>query len=284
MEKRMFGRTGHASTLAIFGAAALYNADEARAERAIKLIMDAGVNHIDAAASYGNAEVLLGPWMRQERKRFFLGSKTEQRGSAGAREELERSLELLQTDHLDLHQIHAVTEMAALDAATGPNGALEAMVRAREEGLIRFIGVTGHGVRAPEIFLEALRRFAFDSVLFPVSFVLYANPEYRREAQELLRVCREKNVGVMAIKAVTRGPWGSKPKIYDPWYEPFDDARMIQQATNFALSQEITGVCTVSDVDLLPLQLEACERFAPMSMPEQEALVGRAGEFEPLFT
>ncbi len=166
---------------------------------------------------------------------------------------------------------------------TGSGGALEAILEAHEEGLTRFIGITGHGLDAPAVFLEALRRFDFDSVLFPLNFVLYANPVYRRNAEELLRRCRARDVGVMIIKAIAKGPWGDRPKTYNTWYEPFDDAAHIQQAVNFALSQDVTGLCTVADLTLLPLFLEACEHFTPMSTAQQEALVASAAEYEPLF-
>jgi len=283
MEKRRFGRTGHMGTVAIFGAAAFYQVTQAEADTAMERVFAAGVNHMDVAPSYGLAEERLGPWLARERDRFFLGCKTQERTRESATAELRRSLERLQVDTFDLYQIHAVTSMEELDQVTEPEGALEAILEAREEGLTRFIGITGHGVDAPAVFLEALRRFDFDSVLFPLNFVLYANPVYRRNAEELLRQCRARDVGVMIIKAIAKGLWGDRPKTYNTWYEPFDDAAHIQQAVNFALSQDVTGLCTVADVTLLPLFLEACERFTSMSAAQQEVPVASAADYEPLF-
>jgi aryl-alcohol dehydrogenase-like predicted oxidoreductase len=283
MKMRRFGRTGHRSTLAIFGAAAFYQAAQAEADAAMEQVIAAGVNHIDVAPSYGLAEERLGPWLARERDRFFLGCKTQERTRESAAAELRRSLERLQVDAFDLYQLHAVNSTEELDQVTRSGGALEAIRDAREDELTHFIGITGHGVDAPAVFLEALRRFDFDSVLFPLNFVLYANPVYRRNAEELLRQCQARDVGVMIIKAIAKGSWGDRPKTYNTWYEPFDDAAHIQQAVNFALSQDVTGLCTVADVTLLPLFLEACEHFTPISAAQQEVLVASAAEYEPLF-
>jgi predicted aldo/keto reductase-like oxidoreductase len=272
------------STVAIFGAAAFYDTTPDIVDRAMEQVIAAGVNHIDIAPGYGMAEALMGPWLEKEGERFFLGCKTEKRGKAEAAAEMRRSLELLHVDKFDLFQLHAVTTMEELDQVTGPGGALEAILAARDEGLTDFIGITGHGVEAPAVFLEALRRFDFDTVLFPINFVQYANPDYRRNAEELLRVCAERDVGTMIIKAIAKGPWGTKPKMYSSWYEPFDDPQMIQQAVNFALSQNVTGLCTTADTTILPMFLEACENFTPLDTAEQERLIAGASEFEPLFS
>ena len=266
MEKRRFGCTNHMSTVAIFGAAAFYQVTQTEADTAMERVIAAGINHIDVAPSYGLAEERLGPWLARERDRFFLGCKTQERTKAGAAAELRRSLERLQVDTFDLYQLHAVTSLEELDQVTAPGGALEAILEAREEGLTRFIGITSHGVDTPTVFLEALRRFDFDTVLFPLNFVLYANPTYRRNAEELLSQCRARDVGTMIIKAITKGPWGDRPKVYNTWYEPFDDGAHIQQGVNFALSQNVTGLCTAADVTILPLFLEACVQFTPMSV------------------
>jgi aryl-alcohol dehydrogenase-like predicted oxidoreductase len=284
MKTRRFGRTEHASTVAIFGGAAFWEVTQAEADARMEQVIAAGVNHIDVAPSYGVAEERVGPWLARERDRFFLGCKTMERTKAGAADELRRSLERLRVDAFDLYQIHAITTREELDQVTRPGGALEAILDARAEGLTRFIGITGHGLDVPAIFMEALRRFDFDSVLFPINFVLYADPAYRRDTEELLRQCRARDVGTMIIKTVARGPWGDRPKTYTTWYEPFDDPDHIQQSVNFALSQDVTGLCTAGDVTILPLFLEACERFAPMSAAQQEALIATATEYEPLFT
>lgn len=283
MQTRRFGRTGHQSTVAIFGAAAFWQIDQAQADATMRQVIDAGVNHIDVAPSYGVAEERLGPWLARERSRFFLGCKTMERTKEGAAAEMRRSLDLLQVEDFDLYQIHAVTSMAELDQAMRRGGAIEALVEARDAGLIRTIGITGHGVDSPAVFIEALRRFDFDTVLFPVNFVQYANPTYRRNAEELLSLCRARDVGVMAIKAVAREPWGGQPRTATTWYRPFDEPAAVQQAVDFALSQDVTGLCTVGDVRVLPTQLQACANFTPMSTADQANLIGSAERFEPLF-
>lgn len=283
METRRFGRTGHMSTVAIFGAAAFWEVDQAEADRAMESVVAAGVNHIDVAPSYGLAEERLGPWLARERDRFFLGCKTMERTRAGAAAELHRSLERLRVERFDLYQLHAVTSLEELDAVTRPGGALEAIVEARDTGLTRFVGITGHGVEVPAVFLEALRRFDFDSVLFPLNFVQLANPEYRSNAEELLRVCTERDVGTMIIKSITRGPWGDKPETHATWYRPFTEPGDIQRAVDFVLSYDVTGICTAGDTHLLPLVLEACERFTPMSQAEREAMIATGASYEPLF-
>ena len=284
MEKRRFGRTGHMSTVAIFGSAAFYDVTQDVADAAMDQVIAAGVNHIDVAPSYGLAEERVGPWLARERERFFLGCKTQERTRGAAEAEMHRSLGRLQVEAFDLYQLHAVTNMDELDQVTRPGGALEAILEARDQGLLRFIGITGHGVEVPAVFLEALRRFDFDSVLFALNFVQYADPAFRRNAEELLRQCCERDVGVMIIKSIARGPWGEREKQYNTWYRPFDQPDQIEAAVRFALSQEVTGLCTAADVSILPRFLDACERFTPMTTADQEALIARAGQFEPLFT
>lgn len=283
METRRLGRTGHMSTVAIFGAFALSQATQSEADEVMETIIAAGVNHIDVAPSYGFAEERLGPWLAREREGFFLGCKTTERTKMGAAQEMRRSLDRLQVDRFDLYQIHAVTTFEELDEVTKSGGALEAIIEGRQEGLTGYIGITGHGVKAPAIFREALRRFDFDTVLFPINFVMYANPDYRKDAEDLLKTCRQKDVGTMIIKSIARGPWGDQPQRYNTWYWPFTDMGMIQKAINFVLSQEITGLCTVGDPDILPDVLTACENFTPLKEPELEDLIGSAGEYQPLF-
>ncbi len=285
MEKRRFGRTGHFSTVAILGGAALGKFDQAIDDTAIARAIAAGVNHIDIAPSYSNgmAELRLAPWLARERQRFFLGCKTTERTKDGAAAEFRRSLEKMQVDNFDLYQLHAVNTIDELDKATAPGGALEAVIQARAEGLTKFIGITGHGLFAPGVFLEALRRFDFDTVLFPINAKLFSQPDYRRDAETLLRECRARDVGVMAIKAVTKGPWGERDRTHTTWYEPFTDATNIQRAVNFALSQDITGLCTIGDVNVLPLFLDACEHFTPLNHVEQESMIAEAAQLEPLF-
>jgi aryl-alcohol dehydrogenase-like predicted oxidoreductase len=283
MEKRSFGRTGHMSSVAIFGAAALGTATQTQADEAMEKVISAGVNHIDVAPSYGDAEERLRPWLARERKRFFLGCKTAERSAARAEAELHRSLSRLGVDFFDLYQIHGITTLEELDQVTSPGGALETMKKAREQGLTRFIGITGHGVNAPSLFLEALRRFDFDSLLFPLNPIQYRNKVYRRDAEELVRQCHYRNIGTMVIKSIAKGPWGNRPQKYDTWYEPFTDRNVIQRHVDFVLSQDVTGLCTVGDTRLLPLVLDSCEHYTPMSRTEQERLIEAAAQYTPLF-
>lgn len=283
MEKRRFGRTGHMSTIAIFGAAAFWEISQPDADKVIEQVIEAGINHIDVAPSYGQAEERIGPWMPRERERFFLGCKTMERTKQGAWDEMQRSLKLLQTESFDLYQCHAITTMEELDAVTMKGGALEAFVEARERGLTKYIGITGHGVDAPKIYLESLRRFDFDSILFPLNFVQMGNSEYRKNAEELIATCKTKDVGTMVIKTITKGPWGEREHTATTWYEPFDKAEEIQKAVNFALSHEVTGLCTAGDTRILPMVLKACENFTQLDKPAMEEIIEAGRQLEPLF-
>jgi predicted aldo/keto reductase-like oxidoreductase len=243
-----------------------------------------GVNHIDVAPSYGAAELRMGNWLERDRERFFLGCKTMEREKGGAATELHQSLERLRVDQFDLYQIHAITSMEELDSVTQPGGALEALIEARDQGLTKFIGITGHGVDSPSIFIEALRRFDFDTVLFPLNAIQCASPAFRSASEELLSICKSKDVGTMVIKSITRGPWGEKVQTFDTWYEPFTEMDDIQAHVNFVLSHEITGICTAGDVRLLPLVLRACENYTPISSGDREKIIESSKAYEPLFT
>lgn len=283
MKKRRFGRTNHMSTLAVFGAVALGQIDQPTADQVIQQVIDAGINHIDIAPSYGEAEARLGPWMPRIRDNFFLGCKTMKRNKQGAIDEFHQSLERLQVDTFDLYQLHAVTTMDELDQCTQTGGALEGVIEMREKGLTRFIGITGHGMDAPQIFLEALSRFDFDSVLFPIYPALFAEESYRTHALALLDACEEKDVGMMAIKAVARQPWGEYEHRYHTWYMPLEEQTMIQNNVNFVLSQKLTHICTVGDYRLLGNVIEACENFEPMNPEAQEALIQAQRETPLIF-
>jgi aryl-alcohol dehydrogenase-like predicted oxidoreductase len=283
METRRFGRTEHQSTVAILGAFAFSRVDQATADAAMEQVMAHGVNHIDVAPSYGAAEDRLAPWLARHPDHFFLGDKTGERGRAGAAAELRGSLKRLGIDHFDLFQLHAITTFAELDAVTGPGGALEAIVEARAAGLTRFIGITGHGLLTPAVFREALRRFDFDSVLFPINFIQLTHGDYRREAEALLAECRARDVGVMIMKSIARGPWGGH--LVGPWtvgYQPWTEPAEIRRAVDFVLSHPVTGLATVGDTRLLPLVLDACAHFAPMDTAQREALIAYAAEHMPL--
>ncbi len=284
MEKRRFGRTGHMSTIAIFGAAAFWEIEQKDADKVMEMVIEADINHIDVAPSYGQAEQRIGPWMPRERERFFLGCKTMERTKDGAWNEMQQSFKLLQTDHFDLYQLHAVTTMEELDACTMKGGALEAAIEAREQGIVQHIGITGHGIDSPAIYLEALKRFDFDTVLFPLNFVQMAIPDFRKHAEELIATCKAKDVGTMVIKTVTKGPWGEKEQTATTWYEPFDEPERIQEAVNFALSYDVTGLCTAGDTKVLPMVIKACENFTPMNQSQCEAMIESGKQFEPLFS
>lgn len=284
METRRFGRTGHMSTIAIFGGAAFWQISQEDADKVIEQVLEAGINHFDIAPSYGQAEERVGPWMPRERGGLFLGCKTTERTREGAWNEMQRSLKLLQTETFDLYQCHAITKMEELDAVTMKGGALEAFVQARDEGLVKYLGITGHGAETPQIFLEALRRFDFDTVLFPLNFVQMAIPEYRKYAEELIETCKAKDIGTMIIKHITKGPWGEKPHTATTWYEPFEEMDKIQQAVNFALSYEVTGLCTPGDTRILPLVLKACENFKALNHEQIEEMIQSAKQYESLFS
>jgi predicted aldo/keto reductase-like oxidoreductase len=193
------------------------------------------------------------------------------------------SLQRLQTETFDLYQCHAITTIEELDAITMKGGAVEAIVKAREEGLTKYIGITGHGVNAPQIYLEALRRFDFDSVLFPLNFVQMANPEFRKYAEELVATCKARDIGTMIIKSITKGPWGDKQHTATTWYEPFHQMDEIQKGVNFALSYEVSGICTAGDTRVLPLVLQACENFSQLNKDEMEEMIKSGHQYEPLF-
>ena len=284
MERRRLGRTGHQSSVVAFGSAALKAADQATADRAIELALDRGVNHFDVAPTYGDAELRLGPWMPRVRAQIFLGCKPRERTREAAWAQLQRSLERLQTDRLDLYQLHAIRRVDELDECTRPGGALEALIRARDEGLTRFVGITGHTHDAPATFVEALNRFPFDTVMFPLNFVLWARPDYRRDARALLELCLARDVGVHIIKTAAKAPWGDRQPTHATWYEPFQDQGWIDKAVAFVLSQQgVTTLCSTGDVNILPMFLDAAERYRPLDASEQQALLSEADQFETPF-
>jgi aryl-alcohol dehydrogenase-like predicted oxidoreductase len=271
------------STVLIFGAFAVGPLGQKEADAAMESVLAHGINHIDVAPSYADAELRLGPWLKEHRERFFLGCKTELRGREEAREELHRSLERLQIEAFDLYQLHNVSTMETLEQCLAPGGSMEAVLEAREQGLTTYVGITSHGWQAPAVQMEALRRFDFDTVLFPLSFVMWADADYRRDATALLQLAAERDVGTMAIKTLARRLWGGREPLYHTWYEPFDDADIVERALSFTLSQPVTGAISTGDARLLPMLLEAAERFEPMPEAEQQALLATAGEHESIF-
>jgi aryl-alcohol dehydrogenase-like predicted oxidoreductase len=269
----------------VYGAAALSEVDQDVADRSVQLALDAGINHFDVAASYGDAELRLGPWMPRIRERIFLATKTGRRDAEGAWAQVNDSLERLQTDHVDLIQLHAVGDLADLDRATGQGGALEAAVRARDEGLAGAIGITGHGDQAPATHLEALRRFPFDTVLTPLNHVLSRHPDYLRDYQALVAEVQAQDAGLLVIKSASRRNWpAGAERTYTTWYEPFDDQERITAAVAWVLSHpEVTAIATPGDVRLLPLVIEAQRRAAEVSAAQAEEVLAGAADYSSPF-
>lgn len=281
--KLQFGRTGHLSTRTLFGAAAFYNVTQAEADQTMELLFQYGINHIDTAASYGDSEIRLGPWIEKHRHEFFLASKTGERTYEKARAEIRRSLERLRTDHLDLIQLHAVIEDEELEQALGPGGALEAALEAREEGLVRFIGITSHTLHAPVIHRKALERFDFDSVLLPYNFMLMQNPQYRVDFEALERICKERNVAMQLIKTAQRRPYGDGPHTHATWYQPFDDPKALTLAIHYALGREGAFINTAGDIHVLPKILEAASHFEKAPSDEEMLAMLKEQQAEPLW-
>jgi aryl-alcohol dehydrogenase-like predicted oxidoreductase len=281
-----FGSTGHRSTRTLFGAAALSRVTQAVADGLLDLLQRYGVNHIDTAASYGDAELRVAPWIRGAgRDRFFVATKTGRRTYAEARDEILRSLERLGTDHVDLIQLHNLVDQAEWETAFAPDGALRAAVEARDAGLVRFIGVTGHGLQAPAQHRRSLERFPFDSVLFPYNYVQLQAPAYARDVAALMALCEERGAAMQTIKAITLGPWrADRPATPTTWYEPLRDQLDIDLAVRWVLSDPRVFLNTVGDVGLLPLVLDAAARDGerPRDAEMDELLQRR--EMSPLFT
>jgi len=252
------GRLGHDSTVLIYGAAALSAVDQDTADRSVAEALAAGINHFDVAANYGDAELRLGPWMAEIRGRIFLATKTEQRAEEDAWREINRSLERLRTDHVDLIQLHAVGDLQQLDLVTGPHGALAAAIRARDEGLVGAVGITGHGHQAPATHLEALRRFPFDTVLTPWNVAVADRSDYARDFAALSAEVARQDAGLMTIKTLSRRNWLGDGKRYATWYEPLEDQEQITAAVAWVLSfPQVTGIPTAGDVRLLAPLVQA---------------------------
>jgi aryl-alcohol dehydrogenase-like predicted oxidoreductase len=283
METRRLGRTGNMSSVVTFGAAGIGRVEQEVADRAVAMALEHGVNHIDVAPRYGEAELRLRSWMPRIRSRVFLGCKTIQRTRETAKAELHRSLERLGTDRLDLYQLHSVGKLADLDACTARGGAVEALVEARAEGLVRWLGITGHTHEAPRTHLEALRRFDFDTVMFPLNFVLWAIPEYGESAEALLAECARRDVGVHIIKTVAKDPWDGRPKTHTTWYEPFTEQAIIDRAVAFVLSRPVTTLCSVGDVTVLPKVLAAAERYRALDDQAERELAVMATQYHSPF-
>jgi aryl-alcohol dehydrogenase-like predicted oxidoreductase len=283
IEKIAFGRTGHDSTRTLFGAAALSRVDQATADRTLELLLQYGVNHIDTAASYGDAELRIAPWLKREPDRFFVATKTGARRANEAREELHRSLDRMVVDHVDLWQLHNLADPIDWDTALSPGGVIEAAVQAREEGLVRNIGVTGHGAQIAANHRRSLARFDFDSVLLPFNFITMQLPYYAENFEALVATCRERNVAVQTIKSIALRPWRDRPHTHSTWYEPLEAQSDIDLAVWWVLGREGVFLNTVGDVNLLPKVLDAASRFESRPTDsDMERLVARSAQ-EPLF-
>lgn len=285
MEHRRLGRLGHMSSVLIYGGAALGEVTQETADASVRLALAAGINHFDTAAAYGESELRLGAWMQRIRDRIFLASKTGDRTSTGAYDSIRRSLERLRVERLDLIQLHAVCDLDDLGAATGAGGALEGALRAKEEGLVGAIGITGHGMGAPAVHLEALHRYPFDTVLTPCNYRLWIEDDYRRDLEALEEEVRAQEVGLMFIKALARNLWRSdEAHRYDTWYEPLDEQRPIDAAVAFALSRaSATGIATAGDIRLLPMMIEAERRATSISPEAAVTELAMVPEMEPPF-
>ena len=280
--KATFGRTGHESTRVLFGAAALSEASEADADRAFDVIVKAGVNHIDVAASYGQAEDRIRPWLARAPGEFFWLPRRRARGQK-ARQQLERSLERMGVDHIDLWQMHNLVDPIDWDTTLSPGGAVEAAVAARAEGLIRFIGVTGHGIQVAATHRRSLERFDFDTVLLPYNYVTMQNEYYAENFEALVSTCAQRNVAVQTIKSIAAAPWGGRSQTRTTWYEPFSDQGDIDLAVAWVLGRPGVFLNTVGDLEILPFVLDAAARASQRPTDEQmQSLMGRR-HVEPLF-
>jgi aryl-alcohol dehydrogenase-like predicted oxidoreductase len=274
MEYRRLGRLDHRSSVLLYGAAALASVEQEVADRSILQALDAGINHFDVAASYGDAELRLGPWMPRIRDRIFLATKTGERSREAAWSQINASLERLQTERLDLLQLHAVGDLEDLDRAVGPGGALEAATRAVDEGIVDAVGITGHGSEAPAVHLEALRRFPFATVLTPLNPVLWRDAAYRASYEALAEEVHRQDAGLMIIKTISRRNWPDGPEgaPYTTWYEPLDGEERIRAAVSWVLAhKEVTGLATAGDTRLLGATIAAEENR--ISAEEAEAVL-----------
>jgi aryl-alcohol dehydrogenase-like predicted oxidoreductase len=279
----VFGRTGHESTRTLFGAAALSQVSQDVADRTLEVLLRHGVNHIDTAASYGDAELRIRPWLKHQPGRFFLATKTDARTKDEAREELHRSLDRLGVDHVDLWQLHNLVDPIEWDTALSPGGAIEAAVDARAEGLVRFIGVTGHGAQIAANHRRSLERFEFDSVLLPYNFVTMQLPYYAENFEALMKTCAERKVAVQTIKSIALRPWLGRERTRSTWYEPLQDQADIDLAVWWVLGRPGVFLNTAGDIDLLPSILDAAGRFEKRTADADIAAMLERSKTQPLF-
>jgi len=281
--KQLFGNTGHLSTRTIFGAAALRNVTQVEADQTLDVLLKYGINHIDTAAGYGESELRIGPWMEKHRNKFFLATKVFRRSYKDARDQIDLSLKRLQVTTIDLMQIHNLTDPRSWKKVMGPDGALKAIVEAREQDLIKYIGITGHGYTVAAMHTRSLERFEFDSVLLPYNYMMLQDPKYTADFESLLKLCKDRNVAVQTIKSLAYRPWGNKRKTRTTWYEPFEDQTNIDRAVHWVLNREGIFLNTSSDIHLLPKLLDATSRFK--IGPLEEEMQSKASQLgmKPIF-
>lgn len=282
METRELGRTGHKSSILIFGGFAVGWSTQKEADAALEMARDAGINHIDVAPAYGESEARIGDWLKRHGKQFFIGCKTAERTKEGAEESLKRSLERLNVDAFDLFQFHGVDSLKVVKTILGPGGALEAVLEAKEQGLVKNIGITGH---TPPVYNEALDLYDFATVMFPLNRVHGAHPNATNDFKPILKTAREKNVGVMAIKSVAKRTWQAErggPNGYHTWYEPFDDVENIEKSLRYTLSQDITAAVLPGELKLWEMIIDAAKRFSPLDAAGQKEVMAEVDQYEPL--
>ena len=284
IQQRPFGRTGHNSTVTLFGAAAIGRVTQADADRTMELLLDYGVNHIDTAASYGDAELLLGPWLEKHRDRFFLATKTNEREYDAAKAQIQLSLERMRVDHIDLIQFHNLGHPDEWDTAMGENGALEAAKEARDQGLVSHIGVTGHGLKIAAFHNRSLQAFDFDSILLPWNIQMKQNPQYAADFDRVVGLARNRGIAMQTIKSLVRGPWATTPKTRSTWYQPLENQPDIDRAVHWILAQGDLFLNTAGDINLLPKVLDAASRFDGHG-PSDEEMAAMVAEqsMTPLF-
>ncbi len=279
-----FGRTGHQSTRVIFGAWALNKANQEEADKTLVLLQEYGINHIDTAPMYGNAEKVIGPWLTNYRDEFFVATKTRKRGYQGAMDDLKRSLDRLRVDYIDLWQMHGLTSPPGWEKAMGPGGALEAFIEARDKGFVRFLGVTGHGIKVPTMHQHSLERFDFETILLPYNYSLMQNPQYAVDFNELMGLCQKRNVAVQTIKSIARRPWGKRPKTFNTYfYEPLATQEAIDKGVHWALGFQDSFVITAGDIRLLPKFLDAAHRFEKQPADEEMEIIVQEFDIQPTF-
>jgi len=281
--KKEFGRTGHMSTRLLFGAAAFGRVTQDEADQTMELLMEHGINHIDTAASYGDSELRLGPWMEKYRDQFFLATKTGERTYEKAKAEFERSLERLRVDNVDLIQLHYLVGEDEWEVAMGEGGALQYLKEAREQGLVKYIGVTGHDVAIVRMHQKSLEFFDFDSVLLPYNYLMMQNETYRTGFEEVVEMCKERNRAVQTIKSITRRPYPAEQRTHATWYEPLTDQESIDKAVHWVLGNPDVFLNTAGDITLLPKVLDAAERFEERTPDDVMQAMVDEWNMEPLF-